>query len=282
MYSYFRTILILSVLLVLYSAANADVFRTVFDTDTQYLIVEMLDDNLAHLEFSVRGKQPSTDKPLYTTPMVMKKDYSGPSSFFIDGNIIETSAMRLEITKNDNQICVRFIDKMKANERLTTVCPVNLEQALKGLDIEPGKIENITGLGQNLSQLASGIADRDRISQGVAREASYSNNLPLGNGFEGLANGGMVGYVQIPVYYALGSDNLNYALFMDNDYWQQWDFTRNWWQARMYGDQLRLYFMTGFDLPDLHAEFMQLTGPPPTSERQSFGLWVSELGYEQN
>ncbi len=280
MNKFFKIILSLSLLLAVHSSASASVFRTIFNTDTQYLVVEMLDDDLAHLEFSVRSKQPSTYKPLYTSPMVMKNDYSGPTNLSTDGNIIETSAMKLEIVKNNNQICVRFIDKMKANERLTTVCPVNLDQGLKGIDIEPGKIQNIYGLGQNLSQVALGKADGDRISQGGAREGSYKDNQPLGNGFEGIDNGGMVGNVQIPVYYAVGPDNLNYALFMDNVYWQKWDFTKNWWQARMFGDQLRLYFMTGRDLPDLRADFMQLTGTPPVPPRKSFGLWVSEFGYD--
>lgn len=280
MHYFFKTILTLCMLLVLHTSASASLFRTKFKTDTQYLIVEILDDDLAHFEFSTSSREPPTDQPLYTSPMVLKKDYSGPSSLSIDGNIIETSAMKLEIVKNNNQICVKFIDTTKANERLTTVCPVNLDQGLKGLDIEPGKIQNIYGLGQNLSQVAPGVADGDRISQGVAREGSYSNNQPLGNGFEGIPNGGMVGNVQIPVYYALGADNLNYALFMDNVYWQKWDFSKNWWQARMYGDQLRFYFMTGEDLPHLRAAFMQLTGTPPVPPRKSFGLWVSEFGYD--
>lgn len=48
----------------------------------------------------------------------------------------------------------------------------------------------------------------------------------------------------------------------------------------MYGDQLRFYFMTGKDLPDLRADFMELTGTPPVPPRKSFGLWVSEFGYD--
>ncbi|HEY5141668.1 MAG TPA: TIM-barrel domain-containing protein, partial [Methylococcales bacterium] len=285
---FFKPIFTLGVLLVMllaiHSSASANVFQKKFNTDSEYLVVEILDDDLAHFEISARGDGPSiTDPPelLYTSPMILKTDYPGPSSVpkvSPDGNIIETSVMKLEIVKNNNQICVKLIDKSKANIRLTTVCPVNLDQGLKGIDIEPGKIQNIYGLGQNLSQVILGTADGDRISQGI-RQGYTKNGQDLGNGFEGLQNAA-VGNVQIPVYYAVGPDNLNYALFMDNVYWQKRDFTKNWWQARMYGDQLRFYFMTGKDLPDLRADFMELTGTPPVPPRKSFGMWVSEFGYD--
>lgn len=263
--------------------ASAEVFRTKVNISSQYLVIEILDDDLAHFEISSRGQGPLIDQPLYSSPMVLKTDYAGPSSAPVvssDGNIFETRAMKLQVVTHNHQICVELIDKAKANVRLTTVCPVNLNQGLKGIDIEPGQIRNIYGLGQNLSQVAVGTADGDRISQRRVRTGSYKNDQPLGNGFEGIEGGGMVGNVQIPVYYAVGPDNLNYALFMDNVYWQSWDFSKYWWQARMYGDQLRFYFMTGKDLPDLRADFMELTGTPPVPPRKAFGLWVSEFGYD--
>lgn len=269
--------MLLEILFAMQPFASAEVFRTKINTSSQYLAVEILDDDLAHLEFSARGQGPLMDHPLYTSPMVLKTDYPGPSSMpsvSSDGNTIETSAMKLQVVKHNEQICVEFIDKTKVSVRLTTVCPVNLNQDLKGIDIEPGQIQHIYGLGQNLRQVALGAADGDRISQGIRRGA---NNL--GNGFEGLQNAA-VGNVQIPVYYAVGLDNLNYALLMDNVYWQSWDFTKNWWQARMYGDQLRFYFMTGKDLPELRTGFMELTGTPPVPPRKAFGLWVSEFGYD--
>jgi alpha-glucosidase len=48
----------------------------------------------------------------------------------------------------------------------------------------------------------------------------------------------------------------------------------------MYGDQLRWYVMTGPNLPDLRADYMELTGRPPVPPRKAFGLWVSEFGYD--
>ncbi|MDW6003743.1 TIM-barrel domain-containing protein [Vibrio mangrovi] len=254
----------------LLSSASAEVFRTKFESGSDYLVVEILDNDLVHFELSAVGNSPSTDSPIYTSPMVLKTDYPGATNVVQNDNIIETSDMRLEINKTN--LCITLIDKTKSNAQLTTVCPVNLSQPLKGLNIDPGQMQNVYGLGQKFKQLGS--ADGDWTTLGV-REGKDN----WGNGFEVFQNA-MVGNVQIPVYYALGSDQRNYALFMDNVYWQKWDFTQNWWEARMYGDQLRFYLMTGPDLPDLRSDFMELTGRPPVPPRNAFGLWVSEFGYD--
>ena len=94
-------------------------------------------------------------------------------------------------------------------------------------------------------------------------------------GFEQAA----VGNVQIPVAYLVG-DGVNAALMLDNVYKQAWDFATDWWQVRMFGDQLRFYLLAGPDLPDLRADYMELTGRPPVPPRKAFGLWVSEFGYD--
>lgn len=272
---------LLATLLAIQPSARADVAKYKFTTGSEYLLIEILDDDLAHFEMAANDKGPLPNDDIYTSPMVLKTDYSGPSSTPVvstDGNTIETSAMKLDVVTHGTQICVEFTDKSKPNARLTTVCPVNLDQGLKGLDIEPSETQNIYGLGQNLSQVPLGTADGDRLHQ-PPRQGSSKEGLEVGNGFEGLENAA-VGNVQIPVYYAVGPDNTNYALFMDNVYWQKWDFGQDWWQARMYGDQLRFYFMTGADLPNLRSDFMELVGTPPVPPRKAFGLWVSEFGYD--
>ncbi|MDH3973410.1 MAG: DUF5110 domain-containing protein [Deltaproteobacteria bacterium] len=272
------------------AADAAEVFRTKFKAGSAYLIVEILDDDLAHFELSAIGDGPSTNDSLYTSPMVLKTDYKGAATVSQNNNIIETSEIRLEIDKSN--LCIKLIDKSKGNSRLTTVCPVDLSMGLKGINIEPGQIQNIYGLGQEFKRLGS--SDGDWIKLGVRQGMSRKSNqqvgfeqappgqqffVDAGNGFQGFQQAA-VGNVQIPVYYAVGANNLNYALFMDNIYWQRWDFKKNWWQARMYGDQLRFYFMTGQDLPDLRSDFMELTGTPPIPSRKSFGMWVSEFGYD--
>jgi len=53
--------------------------RTTLTTASAYLSVEVLDDDLVHLELSAVGAPPSPELPLYSSPMVAKTDYQGPS-----------------------------------------------------------------------------------------------------------------------------------------------------------------------------------------------------------
>jgi alpha-glucosidase (family GH31 glycosyl hydrolase) len=261
---------VLCVLSVLPSLASAAVERRKFSIPGTYLVIEVLDDDLVHFELSPIGSGPPLNQALYTSPMVHKTNYTGPSTFVDSGNQLETADLRLIV--NTSNLCVEVQDKKKSNVRLTRLCP-NLSQAFKGLDIDSGSIRQVYGLGQEFIE-PPGSADGDWIQHGV-REGIDK----LGNGFKGF-NGGADGNVQIPVYYALGDNGINYALFMDNVYHQKWEFNTSPWRARMFGDQLRWYIMSGPDLPDLRADFMELAGTPPVPPRKSFGLWISEFGYD--
>jgi alpha-glucosidase len=269
------SLIILAVLFSFQSEVEASVFRTKFNSSTSYLIVEVLDDDLVHIE-TAEGIGPATLQPIYTSPMVFRTDYAGPTAITQSGNVIETPDIRLEI--NASSLCVMARDKKRSNALLSEVCPVDLGQPMKGINILPGQIQNVYGLGQQF-QAASrptglGFADGDWTILGTRQG---ENNL--GNGFPGYL-GGAVGNVQIPVYYAVGSNNLNYALFLDNVYWQTWNFEKPPWRARMFGDQLRYYIMTGPNLPDLRSDYLELTGKSPVPPRKAFGLWVSEFGYD--
>jgi alpha-glucosidase len=257
--------------------------RRQFTSTAGYLVVEVLDDDLVHFEASSVGGPPPLSQPLFTSPMVLKKDYGGPSAFTDGGMTLETSAMRLIVEAAS--LCVRVEDKLHGNAHLSTICPRDMDKPFKGIDLDPGTMTQVYGLGQQFKgaqgpdcHFVQATADGDRIAHGV-REGLVVNGLDAGNGFQGFQCAA-VGNVQIPVLYALGSGGLNYALFMDNVYKQRWDFTGNPWRARMYGDQLRWYVMTGPDLPDLRADYMELTGRPPVPPRKAFGLWVSEFGYD--
>ena len=264
-----RSAIAISILLSFPSVARSEVFRAKFQTDTAYLVIEILDDDLVHVETSAIGEGPSTSQPLYSSPMVFKQDYPGPSSVNQNGNTLETTDLRLEV--NPETLCLTVNDKTQQDATLTSICPVDLEQPLKKLEIAPNSMEHVYGLGQAFKNLGS--ADGDWTALG-SREG-----LQFGNGFQGFQNAA-VGNVQIPVYYAVGPDNLNYAFFLDNVYKQTWDFTGTSWTAQMFGDQLRFYIMSGPDLPDLRADYLELTGRPPVPPRKSLGLWVSEFGYD--
>jgi alpha-glucosidase (family GH31 glycosyl hydrolase) len=263
-----KHLIALSALLLLCPATHADVQRRKFTLPPAYLIVEVLDDDLLHFEVSAIG-DPPVDRSLYASPMVHKKDYPGPGVFVAGGNRLETAELRIEV--NPANLCVRLEDKARRNAYLTTICPGGLQQAFKGLNVDPDAIEHVYGLGQEFR--IQGSADGDWTAFGVRQGQGFGNAFM---GFQGAA----VGNVQIPVMYAVGRDRLNYALFLDNVYRQRWDFDAFWWQIGMFGDQLRFYFMSGPDLPDLRADYMELTGRPPVPPRKAFGLWVSEFGYD--
>ena len=264
--------------------AQAQVQRVVFTNESGYLLIEVLADKLLHFE-AAAGPAPAQDQPIYMSPMVAKADYEGPASaaFVRNGNAIETAAVRLQV--NPVNLCVAAWDKLAGNAYLTTFCPVGLGNVTtpKGLDIDPGGITQVYGLGQQFKR--PGSADGDWTTLGVREGATITDAdagvsaAPLGNHLDGFL-GGADGNVQIPVYYALGAHGLNYAALMDNVYWQRWDFTVNWWQARMFGDQLRWFLLAGHDLPELRAAYLELTGRPPVPPRKAFGLWVSEFGYK--
>jgi len=133
-------------------------------------------------------------------------------------------------------------------------------------------MENVYGLGQQFKKLGS--ADGDWVSHGIREGEEF------GNGFMGFGNSGMVGNVQFPIMYALGKNNINYALMLDNVYKHKWNFKGESWNVQMFGDQIRFYVMGGDDLLDLRKDYMELVGRPPVPPKKSLGLWVSEFGYE--
>src|SRR5690606_25584835 len=78
----------------------------------------------------------------------------------------------------------------------------------------------------------------------------------------------------------VGANNANYGLLVDQVYKQEWNLTGNPGSMNTWGDEIRWYTMTGADLPDLRKDYMELTGRPPVPPKKTFGLWVSEYGYD--
>ena len=255
--------------------ASAEVKRTKFMANNQYVIVETLNDHLVHFELSSKGNGPDETMSLFTSPMIFKTDYSGPSVFLRDGNVLETADAKISV--NLQNLCISILEKSK-NRPLTTVCPTDLGIDWKGLTISKEQIRNVYGLGQQFKTLGS--ADGDWLQHKVREEQPAGQAQAHGNGFMPFGPAGMVGNVQFPIMYALGDDNLNYALFLDNVYKQRWDFSSDPWQVHMWGDQIRFYVMLGPDLPHLRKDYMELVGKPPVPPRKAFGLWVSEFGYK--
>ena len=259
---------IFAVISTTHQSTYAQVQRVKYQSGSSYLIVEALDDDLIHFELSAVGSGPSINDPLYTTPMVHKTDYSGPSTFSHNGNVIETADMKVEV--NTSSLCVTVTDKTQ-NVVLSTQCPKNLSNSWKGLTLTPEGMQNVYGLGEQF------IGTNNPDGDWVGRQRTPGNNY--GNAMTGY-NGGATSNAQFPIMYAVGANNSNYALFMDQVYKQEWDFQGSPWEVEMWGDQIRWYMMSGPDLPDLRADYLELTGRPPVPPMKAFGLWVSEYGYD--
>lgn len=249
----------------------AHVERVKFQSGSTYLVVEFLDDDLVHFELSALGPGPETSQPIFTTPMVYKTDYPGPSSLANDGQgTLETPDIRLHV--QSDTLCVTATDKTKDPALpLTTLCPLNLDQDWKGFTLTPEQFTHAYGLGEEF--VAVGSSEGDWV--GRVRSAGDE----MGNAIVDW-NGGFVGNAQFPILYLAGKGNDSYALFVDNQYRQRWDFTADPWRAEMEGDWLRFYLMTGPDLQDLRQDYMDLVGHPLVPPKKAFGLWMSEYGYD--
>lgn len=230
-----------------------------------YLVIEALRDDLLHFEVSGSG-QAAQDQTLYTTPMVAKNDFEGPQSFTSTTTSVETLALRATV---EADLCVTTFDKLRG-VTLNRLCPTGLDQQWKTLIIDSPATRNVYGLGQYFSEES---ANGDWIGRVWD---------PLADGFgarlRGFA-GGANDFSMFPIMYALGDGTQNYAMFVDVIYKQMWDFRSSPWKVGMWGDQLRWYVIAGSDLPSLRRHYMELTGHAPVPPKRSFGLWVSEFGF---
>ncbi len=240
-----------------------------FATGETYLLVEFLDDDLVHMESGV-GSGPAGDTAIFTTPMVYKTDYTGPTTFHDDGQgTLSTAEMRVVV--DPESLCSTVYDLTDEPPlELTTICPEDLDQRNKSLAIDPQSTRHVYGLGEKFR--TPGEPNGDWV--GGEREIGL-----LGNEMEQFS-GGAVGNAQFPVLVALGDGMENYALFVDVVYKQEWEFIGDSWTMTTPGDLLRWFVFTGPDLPDLRADYLELTGRPPVPPKALFGLWVSEYGYD--
>jgi alpha-glucosidase (family GH31 glycosyl hydrolase) len=253
------------------ATVNSSVQRAKFASGGDYLLVEILDDDLAHFEISAESPGPETGNPVFTTPQVAKTDYTGPSTYSQSGSTITTAEMRIEV--NTTTLCADVYHTTPNPDLLLhTVCPDDLDQDWKGLTFTEASMDNAYGLGQQFFTGGSSDGDWD------GRTRTPGDNF--GNAMVWDSENGAVGNTQIPVLFAVGDNDASYGLFVDQVYKQQWDLTGAPWTVDTWGDQIRWYVMTGDDLQDLRSDYLELTGRPPVPPKKALGLWVSEYGYE--
>ncbi len=254
-------------------AAQVDVARDIPTLErassNRSLAVEVLDDGLIHFEFAPEA--PRSRARIYTTPMVLRREHTGPKRVVSDGpSTLETSALRLEI--DDQTLCLSVTDLTRAPAtRLTTLCPDALGGGHNVLTVEQATIQNLYGLGEHF--VMAGEANGDLLGRVISPGTDAGNALTF-------FNGGFTENAQFPVLYALGGTGESYALFLDQLYAQTWDFTGDPWRVTMAGDAIRGYLLAGAPPADLRRRYMDLVGRPPVPPKKVFGLWVSEFGFD--
>lgn len=264
-------VFLFSVVLLPAQPIMAAVQRVKFISGSNYLIVEFLDNDLVHFELSANGPGPSTSSSLFTTPQIAKTNYTGPTSFTQTGNTLETPDIRVVV--DSTTLCATITDKTRSPAlQLNQTCPLNLSQAWKGLTFTKDSMQNVYGLGEQF--FMGGSADGDWDGRVRSPGGNYGNAMVYDT------DNGPVGNAQIPVMFAVGANNANYGMFLDQVYKQQWTLNTTPYKVETWGDELRWYVMTGPNLPDLRKDYMELTGRPPVPPKKALGLWVSEYSYD--
>ncbi len=247
--------------------------QVIYQAGSEYLVVEALDDDLIHFEFTAHPTNISTPgQSLPTSPMVQKNDYEGPLRFRDNGKgILETKDLKIQI--DPRSLCIAVTDKtFHPAALLATTCPA-LEQptTLKILTISAENTGYIYGLGEQFEMPVS-----DNLNWlGDKRASTNSQGNAMLSFF-----GGSVGNAQFPILYALDNNGKNFAMFFDHPYAQRWSFDLNPWELRTSGQDLHWYFLSGPDLPDLRQDYMEMVGNPPVPPKKMFGLWISEYGFD--
>src|SRR5690606_34359990 len=96
------------------------VYQHSLQSDGLNLNIEILADDLAHFEIAFIE---DATQAIWTSPMVAKTDYAGPTQLnVINETTLETAEMRLEI--DPIALCVTVTDISRSAEyNLTTICP---------------------------------------------------------------------------------------------------------------------------------------------------------------
>ncbi|MFP5331971.1 MAG: TIM-barrel domain-containing protein, partial [Acidimicrobiia bacterium] len=245
--------------------------RVQFTSGSNYLVVELLDDDLVHFELSPNGPGPGPNAAVFATPQVEKVDYTGPLSYVQDGTTLTTGELRVEV--NGANLCVDVYHTVPSPDVLLhQACPRNMTQDWKGLSLTKQAMENAYGLGSQF--FLGGSSDGDW----VGRTRTPGDNF--GNAMIFDVDNGPVSNTQVPVLFAVGPASASYGIFVDQVYKQEWNLTGDPWLVDTWGDQLRWYVMAGPDLPDVRSDYLELTGRPPVPPKKAFGLWMSEFAYD--
>lgn len=241
-----------------------------FASSSGYVLLRPLDTDLVWIELGAGAVPQQETSDLPHSVMVARSDFPGVPFNALDANRVDAGAIRVQV--EPQSLCLRLTDTQREPDLpLTTLCPQFDGGTLTGFTLLPTGFTHAYGLGQQFA-LAEQM-DGDLIGRVRAPGNRYGNAMtPLA--------GGMVGNTQVPVIYFLGEGSDCYALFVDSATPQTWNLKGSLWRVTAKAPQLRIYVLTGPDLPDLRQDYMELTGRPPVPPKKFLGLWVSEYGYD--
>jgi len=235
--------------------------RLALEAGGRRMVVEIAG-GAVHGEVGPNDRPFDPSRPIFTSPMV-KPDRRG---FAAErrGRGLAWEEVAVEV---DRALCARVT---RAGRALARVCA-----APGGITVDPfpGTSGPVDAYGLGQACIQPGLTNPDWSGR-VRRPGNE-----FGNRMEKF-DGGACGNTQIPVVYALDVRGEAFALFVDEPRAQTWDLTRRPWRVTSKAPALRFYVLAARSLPELRAEYLELTGRPPVPPRAAFGLWVSEYGYE--
>jgi len=140
------TALVILVQLALFAQITvAGIVHYKYSNGNNYLHIELLQDNTVHFEYAA-GTGPAYPLPeIYTSPMIAKTGFAGPSYFDQQGTTVQTGDLTL--TVEYNSLCLSVYNK-RLHMNLTVVCPQDLTQPTKRLSIAKYGSTAIYGLGE--------------------------------------------------------------------------------------------------------------------------------------
>lgn len=245
--------------------ANPFIFKN--EEKNLNLRIEVLKNGFLHFEYSSLDL---VGARIWTSPMIIKESLElQTENIKAINNTIETEKFKL--TLNDTTFCIKLLDKNQ-NWNFINLCPKKINEAWKGFSFYSPETKNLYGLGQYFTN--AGSADGDLVGR-VWDPLSSTH----GNALRSFSKGAN-GYAMFPIIYGMGTGNQNFALFYDNIYKQMWSLNTTPYQVDSYGDQVRFFIFTGTDIVDVRKSYMGLTGHAPVPNKDVFGLWISEFGYD--
>ena len=169
---------LLVLLLLCCAASAAGVIRRKLASSSinTYVLIEFLQDNIAHVEYGAGTGPGSLDTPIYTTPMVAKTQFEGPSQFSEkEGNTFDTATMTLRVDMNS--LCASFFYKGSDNNYdVTVMCPKNFASAatVKNVTLTKRNTQAIYGLGEQF--WTGGVANGDWVGRVRTPGCGYYGN----------------------------------------------------------------------------------------------------------